>query len=195
MLTLQLQATCLGQLGFYVNYQNDSLSFASSAEESICGAASPGLSGHLTTANLRPNFPQHIAPPSSDAMLAGIEGTRPNLDMGGGALGRPHRKPRRPEPRWRSGVSVTSAKKMFRAMWVHGGIRQVPLQQLLNPRSPKAGNYTRGTGTIAWAWWLQYLPVQNLVRTKFALFDRPSKPRALKCSAVTCGGLFFLERH
>ena len=111
MLTLQLQAMCLGQLGFYVNYQSDSLSFASSAEESICGAASLGLSGPLTAANLCPNFPQHIAPPSSDAMLAGIEGTRPNLDMGGGALGRPHRKPRRPEPRWRSGVSVTSAKK------------------------------------------------------------------------------------
>ena len=38
----------LSQFGFYVNYQNDSLSFASSAEESVCSAASLGLSGPLT---------------------------------------------------------------------------------------------------------------------------------------------------
>ena len=33
---------------FYVNYQNDSLGFCASAEESVCGAASLGLSGPPT---------------------------------------------------------------------------------------------------------------------------------------------------
>ena len=36
----QLQANCLSTLSFDVNYQNDSLNFASSAEESACGAVS-----------------------------------------------------------------------------------------------------------------------------------------------------------
>ena len=32
----------------HVNYQNGGLNFVSSAEESVCGAASPELSGPLT---------------------------------------------------------------------------------------------------------------------------------------------------
>ena len=52
MLTSRLQEACLSQFGFYVNYQkNDISSFASSVEESVCGAASLGLSGPLTTAD------------------------------------------------------------------------------------------------------------------------------------------------